>query len=35
MKDPYVEYNGDIEKWAKECIWWGRRVEWFFVDEFI
>ena len=32
MKDPYVVYNGDLEKWARECMWWGRRAERFFVD---
>jgi len=35
MKDPYKVYNGDLEKWARECIWWGRRAERFFVGEFI
>ena len=30
MKDPYIEYDGDLEKWARECIWWGRRSEKFF-----
>ncbi len=34
MKDPYVEYNGDIELWCKDCMWWGRRVERFFVGEY-
>jgi hypothetical protein len=31
MKDPYEVYNGDLEKWARECMWWGRRTERFFV----
>ena len=31
MKDPYEHYDGDIEKWARECVWWGRRAERFFV----
>jgi radical SAM superfamily enzyme YgiQ (UPF0313 family) len=31
MKDPYKVYNGDLEKWARECMWWGRRSESFFV----
>ena len=31
MKDPYEVYNGDLEKWARECMWWGRRAERFFV----
>ena len=31
MKDPYVEYDGNLEKWAKECVWWGRRADRFFV----
>ena len=31
MKDPYEAYNGDLEKWARECMWWGRRAERFFV----
>ena len=31
MKDPYDHYDGDIEKWARECVWWGRRAERFFV----
>ena len=30
MKDPYVDYDGDLEKWARECMWWGRRAESFF-----
>ena len=30
MKDPYQHYNGNIEKWAVECLWWGRRNESFF-----
>ena len=30
MKDPFDSYNGDLEKWAKECMWWGRRGERFF-----
>jgi hypothetical protein len=33
MKDPYLHYNGDIELWAKECLWWGRRNEKFFVGD--
>ena len=32
MKDPYKHYNGDLEKWARECMWWGRRADRFFVD---
>ena len=24
-------YNGDLEKWARECMWWGRRADRFFV----
>ena len=31
MKDPYKHYDGDLEKWARECVWWGRRAERFFV----
>ena len=31
MKDPYEVYNGNLEKWARECMWWGRRAERFFV----
>ena len=31
MKDPYKIYNGDLEKWARECMWWGRRADRFFV----
>tara|TARA_B100000745_G_scaffold134361_1_gene87796 strand:- start:6310 stop:8118 length:1809 start_codon:yes stop_codon:yes gene_type:complete len=31
MKDPYEVYNGNLEKWARECMWWGRRTERFFV----
>ena len=31
MKDPYKVYNGNLEKWARECMWWGRRAERFFV----
>lgn len=34
MKDPYTVYNGDIELWCKDCMWWGRRVERFFVGEY-
>lgn len=34
MKDPYIDYNGDLEKWCTECMWWGRRVERFFVGEY-
>ena len=30
MKDPYIDYDGDLEKWARECMWWGRRAESFF-----
>ena len=30
MKDPFDVYNGDLEKWARECMWWGRRADWFF-----
>ena len=33
MKDPYKVYDGDLEKWARECMWWGRRAERFFVGE--
>jgi len=33
MKDPHLHYNGDYEKWAKECLWWGRRNEKFFVGD--
>lgn len=33
MKDPFEVYNGDLEKWCKECVWWGRRIERFFVGE--
>ena len=29
----YKVYHGDLEKWARECIWWGRRAERFFVGE--
>ena len=25
-----TNYNGNIEKWAVECLWWGRRNESFF-----
>ena len=32
MKDPYTEYDGNLEKWARECLWWGRRSEKFFVE---
>jgi hypothetical protein len=35
MKDPYTVYNGDLELWCKECIWWGRRIERFFVGEYL
>jgi hypothetical protein len=35
MKDPYKTYNGDLEKWARECIWWGRRAERFFVGNIV
>ena len=35
MKDPYKEYNGDLEKWARECMWWGRRAERFFIGEVV
>ena len=31
MKDPYEVYNGDLEKWARECMWWGRRTDRMFV----
>ncbi len=34
MKDPYIEYGGDLERWCIECMWWGRRVERFFVGEY-
>ena len=27
MKDPYDVYDGDLEKWARECMWWGRRTD--------
>lgn len=30
MKDP----NDDLEKWAIECLWWGRRNEKFFKDSY-
>lgn len=33
MKDPYELYDGDLEKWCTECMWWGRRIERFFVGE--
>lgn len=33
MKDPYKVYDGNLEKWARECVWWGRRAERFFVGE--
>lgn len=33
MKDPYIHYNADIEKWAKECLWWGRRNETYFIKD--
>ena len=33
MKDPFKVYKGDLEKWARECMWWGRRAERFFVGE--
>jgi radical SAM superfamily enzyme YgiQ (UPF0313 family) len=35
MKDPYTVYNGDLELWCKECMWWGRRIERFFVGEYL
>jgi len=31
MLDPFLVYNGDLEKYARECLWWGRRSEKFFV----
>ena len=31
MLDPFIVYNGDLEKYARECLWWGRRAERFFV----
>ena len=31
MLDPFLVYNGDLEKYARECLWWGRRAERFFV----
>jgi len=31
MLDPFLAYNGDLEKYARECLWWGRRAERFFV----
>ena len=31
MLDPYLVYDGDLEKYARECLWWGRRSERFFV----
>ena len=30
MKDPFDVYDGNLEKWARECMWWGRRADWFF-----
>ena len=30
MKDP----DNDLEKWAIECLWWGRRNEKFFKDSY-
>lgn len=35
MKDPYTVYDGDLELWCKECMWWGRRIERFFVGEYL
>ena len=35
MKDPYIVYDGDLERWCKDCMWWGRRVERFFVGEYL
>ncbi len=31
MLDPFLVYDGNLEKYAKECLWWGRRSEKFFV----
>ena len=33
MLDPFTVYNGDLGKYARECLWWGRRSERFFVGE--
>ena len=29
MRDPYLfqQYDGNLEKWAIECLWWGKRNE--------
>ena len=31
MLDPFIAYDGDLEKYARECLWWGRRADRFFV----
>jgi radical SAM superfamily enzyme YgiQ (UPF0313 family) len=31
MLDPFLVYDGNLEKYARECLWWGRRAERFFV----
>jgi hypothetical protein len=31
MLDPFIVYKGDLEKYTRECLWWGRRAERFFV----
>ena len=35
MLNPFTVYDGDLAKYARECLWWGRRAERFFVGEIV